>query len=142
RDRFYDHLADCVNDGLVFTTCPTGSLQELIEAAIDIDNRRITRAWEQGKKLVDDGILTKFRPSTVATPFTAPTRDPNAMDIDATTTTRSPDAFHCFMIGRCYGCGSKEHCKADGHHEQDICRHCGLNGHVEAVCRRKFLGLP
>lgn len=38
RDRFYNHLADRVKDGLVFTTCPTGSLQELIEAAIDVDN--------------------------------------------------------------------------------------------------------
>ncbi|KAJ3846120.1 hypothetical protein EV368DRAFT_89536 [Lentinula lateritia] len=59
---------------------------ELIEAAIDVDNRQITQAWEQGKKLFDDGILTNIRPSTVATPFTMPAQDPNAMDIDATTT--------------------------------------------------------
>ncbi|KAJ3911415.1 hypothetical protein F5877DRAFT_4513, partial [Lentinula edodes] len=76
QDWFYDHLADCVKDGLVFTTHPTGSLQELIDAAIDVDNQQIIRAWEQGKKLVDDGILTNLRPSTVAAPFTMPTRDP------------------------------------------------------------------
>ena len=45
------------------------------------------------------------------------------------------------MRGRCYGCGSRNHRKADGHHERDVCRYCGLTGHLENVCRRKFLGL-
>ena len=45
------------------------------------------------------------------------------------------------MRGRCYGWGSRNHRKADGHHERDVCRYCGLTGHLENVCRRKFLGL-
>ena len=78
--------------------------------------------------------------------FLTPSRDPNAMDIDATNTMVNPrhtdDEFHRMMRGRCYGCGSKNHRKADGHHERDICRYCGMTGHLETVCRRKFLGLP
>ncbi|KAJ3892215.1 hypothetical protein GG344DRAFT_64776 [Lentinula edodes] len=74
QDQFYNHPADRVKDGLVFTTPFTGTLQELIEAAINAN--------------------------------------------------------------------AKEHRKADGHHERDICQHCGFNGHVEAVCHCKFLGLP
>ncbi|KAE9396257.1 hypothetical protein BT96DRAFT_996867 [Gymnopus androsaceus JB14] len=72
----------------------------------------------------------------------ASARDPNAMGVDATTTTRKfSNDFNRMMRGQCYGCGSKEHRKAEGHHEQDICSHCGLTGHVAAVCCRKFLGI-
>ncbi|KAJ3846131.1 hypothetical protein EV368DRAFT_89519, partial [Lentinula lateritia] len=105
------------------------------------DAKQLLKRLYQNRTTVGTYASTFQQPSTVTAPFTTPTRDPNTMDIDATTT-RSPDAFRRFMIGRCYGCGSKEHRKADGHHERDICRHCGLNGHVEAVCRCKFLGLP
>ena len=73
------------------------------------------------------------------------TPDPNAMDIDATATERqirrTDEEYRRMMRGRCYGCGSRNHRKADGHHERDICRYCGLTGHLENVCRCKYLGL-
>ena len=68
--------------------------------------------------------------------YFTPTRDPNAMDIDATSTgpCRTDDEYCQMMRGRCYGCRSRNHRKADGHHERDVCRYCGLTGHLENVC--------
>jgi hypothetical protein len=69
------------------------------------------------------------------------------MDIDATTTTytktfgkKTPEDYRKSMVGRCYGCGSKDHRKAEGHHERDICNYCGLTGHLATVCRKKYFG--
>jgi hypothetical protein len=45
-----------------------------------------------------------------------------------------------WMQGKCYGCGSKEHNKKDGNHEQDVCNHCGKTGHQTPVCFTKYLG--
>ena len=45
------------------------------------------------------------------------------------------------MKGRCYGCGSKDHVKANGNHGGTKCPYCARNGHVEAVCQDKYLGL-
>lgn len=44
------------------------------------------------------------------------------------------------MVGKCYGCGSKDHRKAKGHHKQDIRNYCGLTGHLATVCRKKYFG--
>ena len=141
RDRFYDHLASRIKDALVNTDRPIGTFAELEQVATDIDLRQIQRAKEEGKVLVVDNpthVEHKETPS-----YFTPTRDPNAMDIDATNTgpRRTDDEYRQMMRGRCYGCGSRNHRKADGHHERDVCRYCGLTGHLENVCRRKFLGL-
>ena len=141
RDRFYDHLAPRIKDALVNSDRPTGTFAELEKVATDIDLRQIQRAKEEGRQLVVDNptnIEHKETPS-----YFTPTRDPNAMDIDATSTgpRRTDEEYRQMMRGRCYGCGSRNHRKADGHHERDVCRYCGLTGHLENVCRRKFLGL-
>ena len=47
-----------------------------------------------------------------------------------------------FMHGKCFGCGSKEHTKKNGHHERDVCNHCGKTGHRSPVCFMKYLGKP
>ena len=44
------------------------------------------------------------------------------------------------MQGKCYGCRSTEHSKADGKHEQDICNHCKKVGHCSPICMAKYLG--
>lgn len=53
RDRFYDHLADRIKDALIYVDKPTGTLKELEQAAISIDNRQITRAKEKGRNIVN-----------------------------------------------------------------------------------------
>ncbi|KAJ4488179.1 hypothetical protein J3R30DRAFT_3790669 [Lentinula aciculospora] len=138
RDRFYDHLSKRIKDGLVNSQANTDLMQALISEAIHIDNRQNERADEEGKQYTRNTL--KFS-SYTPTPF-VPAHDPNTMDVDVTTTGRSAEDYRRSMMGRCYGCGSREHRKADGHHEWDVCNHCGLTGHVAAICRRKFLGLP
>jgi hypothetical protein len=136
RDRFYDHLANRIKDALVYVDKPIGTLKELEMVAISIDNRQVTRAKEKGRNIVN-----YTSPSHAPASSTIPARDPNAMDIDATHTGGTEDSYRQHMRGRCYGCGSHTHRKADGHHEKDTCGHCGLTGHLASVCRRKFLGL-
>jgi hypothetical protein len=139
RDRFYDHMADRIKDALVLTDKPTATLEELIKVSIDIDNRQIQREQEKHKSRTPFTPATARSSGPAAAPYAPPARDPMAMDIDAT---RSADDYRRAMVGRCYGCGSKEHRKADGHHERDICSHCGLAGHQGQVCRSKYLGRP
>lgn len=139
RDRFYEHLADRIKDALVLTDKSTATLEELIKVSIDIDNRQIQREQEKHKSRTPFTPATARPPGPSTAPFASSARDPMAMDIDAT---RSADDYRRAMVGRCYGCGAKEHRKADGHHERDVCSHCGLVGHQVQVCRNKYLGRP
>ncbi|EJF62762.1 hypothetical protein DICSQDRAFT_135718 [Dichomitus squalens LYAD-421 SS1] len=110
RDRFYEHLADSIKDELVHMARPNASLDDLITVSSDIDVRPTAPLH--------------------TTPFAPPSRDPNAMDIDAT------------RARRCYGCGSTAHVKKDGGHDRDICGYCRCVGHRETVCMDKFLKKP
>ena len=118
RDRFYDHLADRIKDGLVLSLRDTAALSDLIDECIKIDNRQIQRAQERGRPIVTNsgGLPPPPNPFN-PTPFASPARDPNAMDVDATTTGRSLIDYQKAMRGRCYRCGAKSHCKTEGHHE-------------------------
>ena len=46
------------------------------------------------------------------------------------------------MKGKCYGCGSTDHTKANGNHERDVCNCCRKVGHCSPVCQSKYLGKP
>lgn len=104
-----------------------------------VNQCQIKRAREQGKK------VTNNYPSTSKNliPHVTPHQDPNAMNVDATTTSggkKTPDNYRKVMISQCYGCSSKDHGKADGKHDQDVCSYCGLTGHQASVCRKKYCG--
>lgn len=145
RDRFYDHLASTVKDALVNTERDISTLDKLIEVSVSLDNRirqrRAEKARETGKP-----TTTASRPSASSahiTPFTPTTaRDPNAMDIDASKTGKTRLDFLRVMSGRCFGCGSKDHTKANGHHKNDVCDWCLRLGHRGNVCQDKFMGNP
>ena len=74
----------------------------------------------------------------------APSKDPNAMEVDASPQKEEHNqcTYVAFMRGKCYGCGSTDHSKKDGKHEQDICGHCKKVGHRSPVCFSKYMGKP
>ncbi|TFY63253.1 hypothetical protein EVJ58_g3353 [Rhodofomes roseus] len=149
RDRFYEHLSNDIKDLLPTTERSTKTLDELMLVAADFDTRlrqrRAEKAREAGKTSSTSSTSTPVR--TTAAPFVI-SKDPNAMDIDATLQApkggngKTRADFLKVMGGRCFGCGSKDHVKRDGGHERDICDWCGGTGHKTPVCQRRFLGLP
>ncbi|KAF5346786.1 hypothetical protein D9757_015495 [Collybiopsis confluens] len=90
RDKFYDHLADRIKDGLVHTQANTSLLASLIAEAIRVDNRINERNRQKTPFKAITPSAHHFQPSNP--PFFPP-RDPNAMDVDATrTVTGATDA--------------------------------------------------
>ncbi|EEB88902.1 hypothetical protein MPER_13073 [Moniliophthora perniciosa FA553] len=144
RDRFYDHMSGRIKDELVHTARPIGTLEELIEVAIDLDVRIRQRDAEKARRPAATTMPAAPppvpRPSAPSiAPFAPPARDPNAMEVDAT---KSRLDWIRAMTGKCYGCGSTQHTKANGGHEREICGHCTRAGHREAVCFDKWAGKP
>ncbi|EJF55563.1 hypothetical protein DICSQDRAFT_73487 [Dichomitus squalens LYAD-421 SS1] len=142
RDRFYEHLADSIKDELVHTARPIASLEDLITISSDIDVRvrqRCCHSRRARRRTMTTATATKPTAPLHTTPFTSPTRNPNAMDIDATCTR---EEFNRLMRGKCYSCGSTVHVKKDGGHDQDVCNYCCRVGHRETVCMDKFLKKP
>ncbi|KAF5362986.1 hypothetical protein D9757_014800 [Collybiopsis confluens] len=119
RDKFYEHLTDRVKDGLVHSQANTSLLANLITEATRIDNRINERFRQKMPFKAVTPATHSLQP--INAPFIAH-RDPNAMDVDATRTVtgKSSDDYQRFMTGKCYGCGSRNHRKADGHHERDV----------------------
>ena len=108
RERFYDGLAGRIKDILPTTSNPTETYTQLVHESIRLDNLVSHRQWEkqQEKSLRPFTQTTVPRPFTQAQPgrtatnsqpATAPTRDPNAMEIMI-------DAAR-----RCYNCGKVGH---------------------------------
>ena len=69
------------------------------------------------------------------------------MDMDASQQQNGKEVcnrhtYLSFMKGKCFGCGSPDHTKKNGKHEQDICNHCKKLGHCSPVCQSKYLGKP
>ena len=106
RERFYDGLAGRIKDILPTTSNPTETYTQLVHESIRLDNLVSHRQWEKQQ----ERNLRPFTQNTAPRPFTqaqpgrtvpnsqpavAPTRDPNAMEIDA--------------ARRCYNCGKVGH---------------------------------
>lgn len=83
---------------------------------------------------------------------TAPFRDPNAMDIDASNfdsafeNAKSEDdirrVHRSMMRGRCKVCASKSHQFSEERHPNVTCNHCQKKGHWAKVCLNRLLGKP
>ena len=134
RTRFYDGLTDTVKDALTFTDRPVTTPNELKMAAHIIDQHMRQRNSEKGGKPAQQLHLS---PSSA--------KDPNAMDVDASRQSDSKEVrnrktYASFMRGKCFGCGSPDHTKKEGGHEQDICNHCKKVGHRSPICMAKYLG--
>ncbi|KAK7016752.1 hypothetical protein VNI00_018829 [Paramarasmius palmivorus] len=154
RDRFYDNLSRAFRDRLVLAIGrSTKTFDELVQTSIEVDNhfrqydaekRLEAQARPQGPRPFWSNRQLPNPPRTSPFPAAAPaptfpTRDPNAMDIDAN---RTRADWLRLMNGKCFGCGSTEHRQRDGGHEREICNWCRRNGHREAVCFNRWLGRP
>jgi hypothetical protein len=144
RDRFYEHLATKVKDELVHTERPTKTLSDLIKVASDIDTRVRQCATEKARELGKTPPAPSNRTFTFSVPTpTAPSRDPNAMDVDAAKMGNGKTRLDYlrWMTGKCFGCGATDHTKSQGNHTREICGHCHRLGHKEEVCQDKFMGI-
>ena len=78
----------------------------------------------------------------------ATSKSSDAMEVDAThqqqsgKEVRNQMTYLAFMKGKCYGCRSTNHTKANRNHERDICNHRRKVGHCSPVCQSKYLGKP
>jgi hypothetical protein len=134
-ERFYIGLKDEIKDGLVTIRIiqDPETLEELIKQASMLDQRFKERRGERPQ-------FGNYKAKT--------TSDPYAMDIDATRTFgrnqtgngKTREDYQKAMAGRCYGCGSKEHIKAQGNHGGLTCSYCRRKGHSQNVCQDKFMG--
>ena len=136
---FYDGLNDRIKDTLSYTDLPIATFDELRDASSKIDKRMRQREEE------------KRGTSSQSTSTNSTQKDPNAMDIDASCQNQQSSTgsnqtnrqtYLKWMTGKCFGCGSKDHTKKDGHHECDVCNHCGKTGHRSTVCFSKYMKKP
>ena len=138
RQRFYDGLNDRIKDTLSYTDLPIATFEELRNAASKLDKRMHQREAE------------KRGTNSHSTSTNNPQKDPNAMDIDASRQNQQSsiegklnrNTYLKWMTGKCFGCGSQDHSKKDGHHERDVCNHCGKTGHRSTVCFSKYMKKP
>src|ERR1700761_4008957 len=132
RTRFYDGLNEQLKDNLAISDRPITDLNDL-KAAAQILNQRMRQCKAKKKGRTHHTMQTS-------------TRDPNAMEVDASRQgqkeERNRRTYIAWMRGKCYGCGSTEHSKKDRKHDNDICGHCKKKGHRSPVCQSKYLGKP
>ena len=131
RTRFYNGLSEQLKDNLAISDRPITSLQELKAAAQVLDQRMRQREAEKKGR-------------TYHTTSQAPSKDPNAMEVDASRQKKEHNrrTYLVFMKEKCYGCGSTDHAKKDRQHNRDICGHCKKVGHRSPVCFSKYMGKP
>src|ERR1700761_9557456 len=129
--RFYDGLNEQLKDNLAISNHPITDLNDL-KAVAQILNQcmRQREAEKKGHKTTQQ----------------APSKDPNAMEVDASRQSQKEECnrrtYIAWMRGKCYGCSSTEHSKKDGKHDNDICSHCKKKGHHSPVCQSKYMGKP
>ena len=138
RSRFYDGLSDAIKDALAISDRPTEAYESLVDAAQALDIRLRQRQAE--KKGQTFHQVQQPSRGTESVP----------MDIDASrqqghqgqSSSKKPSRseFLKKMKGKCFGCGSSDHSKQDGHHERDVCNHCKKTGHRSTVCFAKYMG--
>ena len=133
--RFNDGLNENIKDNLAISDHTITTLKELYTASQILDQCMHQHQAEKSGKTLNN--MTQQTPS----------KDPNAMEVDATCQSSQKDVcnrqtYIQFMRGKCYGCGSPDLTKKDGKHKWDICGHCKKVGHCSPICFTKYLGKP
>lgn len=116
-------------------------------------------AQEAGERIRQRDGEQKHTESSLDKGKSTHTRDPDAMDIDASRLSGNNGSplfnanqpgpngktitdWRNSVVNKCNRCGSKEHVAKNGNHERDICNHCQKAGHRSTACMRKFMGYP
>jgi len=134
RERYYSHLNSEMQIQLAGVPDDISSLEDLMKVAGRLDQARIQVEYRQ-KRSSPYQTRSYEKPATISASST-----PAASSIAANGNGKTREQYQEWMRGKCYGCGSTAHLKANGHHERDLCGHCGKTGHQEPVCTSKFLG--
>ena len=116
-ERFYAGLSGKVKESLVPIKIAHGhtpSLQVLVDCATNVD-------YYLQEHLAKEHPQQHWTPQTQSTP--QPLSNPNAMEVDATQTSRPTSGNgktqedFCHVMARCcYGCRAQDHIKANGGH--------------------------
>ena len=99
RERFYDGLNDQIKDALAQTSKDISTYSRIVPVSIELDNRLSQRNWERGQyrdrqNFTPNRLPTLVRPLPQIPFNTAPARDPQAMEIDA-----SRACYNCGKVG-------------------------------------------
>ena len=140
---FYDGLSNSIKDTLAITDCPVETLTDLFKSAQIVDMRiRQCATEKKGQTFHQQGKLQD--PSGVV-----------PMEIDALCqqqgkqhgqtqqslgSGKNQASWMKQMAGKCFGCGSSNHTKKAGNHDQEICHHCQKAGYHANVCFNKYMG--
>ena len=143
KPDLYDRLKQCLNDTyrdrLSYFEVPPTDYDTLVDKCRAIDRALLERSAQKGK--------IPEHNSTTSSAF----RDPDAMDIDATSfdsvfnglqgnRKAIRDKFQEFIKGKCVVCGSSGHTNTPGRHDKVTCNHCGKNGHYASICLGRIFG--
>jgi hypothetical protein len=123
------------------------------KAAIQLDNKHRN---VENIICVSNGKEPRYSGASKSTNSHAGThckeKDSNAMDVDAVflgiaaliLTKEQNQQWHLKMKDRCYACSSKDHRSKDCrfHKDHAKCRHCKGKGHTQAICLRRYAGMP
>jgi hypothetical protein len=145
--KFYHALPPAIQDYItLYCTKPKSTLDQLMTAATEYNNLHLMRAAE--RKVMATGQYVPRQ--TIFQRPSAPARDPNAMDVDATRVASPSVQAHLqdFLgsvaaSGRCFCCGDRGHIKPNCPRGGSAkCSWCNRTGHLEVVCRSKAQGRP
>ena len=143
RTCFYDGLSNSIKDTLAITDRPIETLTELFESTQVMDTRMRQRAAEKKGQ-------TFHQQSKSQDPLGVVPMDLDAMcqgqskqrgqNQQSSGSGKNRASWMKQMTGKCFGCGSTEHTKKNGGHDQEICHHCQKAGHRTNVCFDKYMG--
>jgi hypothetical protein len=142
RTRFYDGLSDNIKDTLAITNRPIDTLRDLFESAQIVDmGMRQCQAEKKGQTFHQQGEQAQgVVPMEVDATRQQQGKGKGTQPQQSGSGGKNRASWMKQMAGKCFGCGSSDHTKKAGGHDQEICHHCQKAGHRANVCFDKYMG--